>query len=237
MTLNILTPDEIEAPLYEGYIDFDQQQEKSIKDYAVERPYVTLGEPQWWSLSKLAREKGELLPAEFTLLLKDSDFYLVQIGCSFRPPQKGEIQWARLTSYLRPKVGQNPPIAFDIFPREISEERLQNVKISIAPSLKFETIEGTVGEIATTISFRKLEPVVVGYGILESTPNWDFEFHDLYPLRGSRFVYIILKKPIDAKAVRLTLEIHVGVQTDRGLLRAKLKESTSQHLTRLICSD
>ena len=91
--------------------------------------------------------------------------------------------------------------------------------------------------MVTTIEFKKLEPVVIGYGVLESTPNWDFEQHKEHPLRGSKFGYLIVKKPRRAEAVRLTLDITADVVTKHGLLSAKIREKDRRHLTQVVCTN
>lgn len=253
MTQTIIAPMEIEHPLYEGRLEFTpgsieqaarEKGWKSVPSRLKEAaPVVTLGQPQWWNLAHLAVEKGETLPAELSLLLRDADFYLLQLACSFRPQQDSEVEWARFTAYLQPKAGQENPIAFDLYPLEIYDETLTDVKVRIAPSLKFTPIpevaevELSPGEAVTTIEFSKLEPVTIGYGALESSPNWDFHKHKDKPLLGSKFGYLVVKKPRSAEAVRLILDITADVVTRHGLLSAKVRETDRRHLTKVVCTD
>jgi len=252
MPHTIIAPTEIEDVLYEGQLEFtpgaieEAARQKGGGAIRAElksvRPVVTLGQPQWWNLASLAREKGEVLPAELALLLRDADFYLMQLACSFRPERDSEVTWARLNVYLRPKTGQEDPIAFDLYPREIFEETQTDVKVSIAPSLKFaafESIEaeGKLGEIVTTVEIRKVKPVVIGYGPLQSNPGWDFEKHKDQPLRGAKFGYLIVKKPHSAEAVRLALDVVADVVTKHGLLSARVTEKDRGHLSLVVCTD
>jgi hypothetical protein len=256
MTRTIVTPTEIEHPFYKGQMEFtpaaiEEATRKGLESTSVDlkstRPVVTLGEPQCWNLASLAREKGKILPAELVLLLRDADFYLVQLACSLRPGRDSQVTWARLDVYLRPKTGPDNPIAFDLYPRDIYDETKTEVKVSIGPSLKFAafegtTVEGKLGEVVTTVEFRKLEPVVIGYGPLQSNPGWDFEKHKDQPLRGAKFGYLIVKKPHNAEAVRLTMNITAEVAIRRGLLcarvlGARVAEKDQEHLTRIVCAD
>ena len=247
MPPTIITPTEIEHPLYEGPMEFtpatvelavEEQRMKVMRGGAkLPVPVVTLGQPQWWNLADLAQEKGETLPAELSLLLRDADFYLLLLACSFRPERGSHVERARFTVYLRPKAGQESPIAFDLYPREIYDETKTDVKVSIAPSLKFADVALSPGEVVTTLEFRKLEPVVIGYGVLESAPNWDFHQHKDQPLRGSKFGYLIVKKPRSAEAVRLALDITADVVTRHGLLSARVTERDRAHLSRVVCTD
>jgi len=247
MIPTIITPTKIEHPFYEGQLEFSPEAteqmargrgEKSMpSELKSLRPVITLGQPQWWNLAHLAREKGATLPAELSLLLRDADFYLLRLACSFRPERDSQVEWVRFTAYLRPKAGQETPIAFDMYPREIYDETKTDVKVSIDPSLKFAGVELSPGQIVTTLEFRKLEPVVIGYGVLESTPNWDFEKYGDQPLRGSKFGYLIVKKPRSAEAVRLALDITADVVTQHGLLRARVIEKDQAHLSQVVCTD
>ena len=91
MAHTIIVPTEITNLLYEGQLPFTpgaietarkQGGDSVPRDLASVGPTVSLGQPQYWNLASLAREKGEALPAELTLLLRESDFYLVQLACS-----------------------------------------------------------------------------------------------------------------------------------------------------------
>ena len=252
MSDGIITPVEIEDTLYEGPLEFTTAAiEKAVRKQGGEtesstikppRPVVTLGQPEWWNLAQLARERGQSLPAELALLLRKADFYLLRLACSFRPERDSHVGWARFTAYLRAKTGQEQPTAFDVYPREIYDETKTDVKIKISPSLKFAAFEGTaveggLGEVITTIEFSKLEPVVIGFGVQESAPNWDFEKHETQPLRGCKFGYLIVKKPRSAEAVRLTLDVVADVITRNGLLSARIAEAARQHLSKLVCTD
>jgi hypothetical protein len=247
MNHTIVTPTEIEHPLYTGSLEFVPEVSDSDDLYrgaGVSRekpnrpgPMVTLGQSQWWNLARLAREKGESLPAELSLLLHDADFYLLQLACSFKPERDSQVTWAQFNVYLRPKIGPETPIAFDLYPREIYDESQTDVQVSIGPSLKFADVELALGQAVTTIEFRRIEPVIVGFGALQSDPGWDFEAHNNHPLRGAKFSYLIVKKPHSAEAVRLTLDISAEVETKQGLFKAKVTERDRAHLSQVICTD
>ena len=121
----IVTPSEIEHPLYEEHMELSSGEGRRRSEetpVSMPGPVVTLGKPQWWNMSKLARERGEQLPPEL-LLMHEADFYLVQLACSFRPSKDSQVEWAQFNVYLRPhKAGQQDPIAFDLYPREIYNE-------------------------------------------------------------------------------------------------------------------
>ena len=249
MLHTISAPMTIKDPFFEGQLSFvprtneTSQRGESIPEHLPPAgPRLSLGQPQCWNLAKLTREKGSTLPAEMALLLRNADFYLLQLAYSFRPEPKSEVVWARLNVDLQPMMGKDFPIVFDIYPREIYEVEKKDWKVSIAPSLKFSVFEGVdidakLGEAVTTIEFRKLEPVIVGYGLLQSNPSWDIEKHREHPIRGVKSNYIIVKKPHGAEAVLLTIALTVDVVTQHGLLRARVNDKDQARLCLVVCED
>jgi hypothetical protein len=245
----ITAPTEINQPLYESQMELMSgntgENARSINNPEVQKligPVVTLGQPQCWNLASLAREKGSALPAELALLLRNADFYLLELACSFRPERDSKVIWARLDAYLQPKVGQENPIAFDLYPLEVYNETKTDWKVNIAPNFKFGVFdsvkfEGALGEMITTINFRKLEPVVIGFGRNQANPGWDFEMEKTQPLRGVKVGYVIVKKPHGADAVRLILNVSADVMTQHGRLRGKIIEKDKAHLTQVVCID
>jgi hypothetical protein len=251
MIPTIVTPKELKDSdlVYEAELDLvleDRDHHKggmaSEMMPEIPAPVVSLGRPIEWNLAHLAREKGEQLPAELSLQLREADFYLLQLACSFRPSVKSRITWARLQTQLQPENGTEAPIAFDLYPLEIYDESRRDVKVSISPALRFTAfeamgVEGRVGEILMNLEIKKLEPVIIGYGALESTPNWDFFAHEHYPLLGSKFCYLIVKKPRSAKAVRLALNVTAEFETNQGLFRAKIARRDRGQLRLVMCDD
>jgi hypothetical protein len=237
----IITPTEIQTPLYEAELEFNMG--ATEKGRAAEgtvpaaAPVVTFGQPQAWNLPRLAKEKGLPVPAEIALLDHQADFYLLMLSCSFRPSPNSTIEWVRFTVSLRPKSGQELPIAFDLYPREIQEEARTDLKVSIAPNLKFSGFEAGFGSILTTIVLGRVEPIVIGYGALESTVDWDFRKHRAHPIVGAKFMYLIVKKPREALAVRVTQNAVAEIMTKHGLLTAKTKEHDEAHRSAIICND
>ena len=246
-TINV--PQDIKDSLYEGHLETMSsplseatRADGRIATRSHPGPVVSVGQPQYWNLTNLIEKKRATVPAEIDLLLRDADFYLLQLACSFRPEQDNEVRWARLNVQLQPKTGEKVPIAFDLYPREIYDETKQDWTVSIAPSLSFATAEGSkveaqLGEVATTIEYRKLEPIVIGYGLLQSNPGWEFKKHKDKPLLGIKVGYLIVKKPHGAKAVLLTQDLKAEVRTPDGWLIAGVKKDHQDALTSLVCSD
>jgi hypothetical protein len=242
----IITPERIDEALFQGKLILQADESGQIVKGGGEKltrselgeldmPRVTLGRPEWWSLTPLAREKGELLPAELALQLREASFCLVRCACSFRPARDGKIEWARLSVTLEGEKSEIQPTAFDIYPREVYHEVDTDVKINIAPSLKFLEMELKAGEILTTVHFTKLEPIIVGTGVQESNPCWDFEKYANHHVCGIKFLYMIVKRPLTVPSVQIGLDVVARVRTKNGLLPAKI-EGLRNQLVQTICT-
>ena len=234
------TPSEIDDFLYKGNLIFKQEElNKMVPGRGhsdVPSPTVGIGQPQWWNLAELIQEYEKPLPPELRLLLKEADFYLVRLACSFRPTRASWIEWAQFTACLRSEDNGIDPIAFDLYPREVQDEVTTDIKIGISPSIKFtELIEASIGTLDLVIQHKKLEPFIVGTGVLESNPSWDFSRTNRQDIRGSKFLHLIVKRPKTTKAVNITFKLYAQVRIKQGILRAALEEDLRKSLTTSIC--
>ena len=246
----LITPDEVEDVMYDGQMGFDMLKDDSTlisePTRATIRPVVTVGRPEWWNLAQLAQEGGQPLGPELSLLLRRADFYLVRLACSFHPQGDSTIEKATFTAYMRPRSGDEFPIAFDLYPKYHFDEREYEFQVKVAPKLKFaEVLSGELGEAVVPIRFHRLRPVIVGSGIGQPDPAWEFEPAGTRPLWGCRMTYCIVKRPRGAQAVRISLDLSAEVKTPhtisggiRGIiLRAKIQEKDHAHLSTIICDD
>ena len=246
MTLRIEAPTVIENPLYENRLEVAEGSEgrrhtsiqQQLSDMA---PTVTLGQPQYWNLSSIAREKNQSLPAEMALLLNEADFYVLQIATSFRPQREARVKWARVDIYMQPTSGHNQPLAFDLYPREIYDQKGSDSKITIEPSFSFgafgTNVEAKLGQALTTIDFKRVEPVVVAYGLLQPNCGWDYQRSHQKPLEGIQVGYLIVKKPRSAEAVRMVMDVRAQVSTPSGLFGMRVTEQDQAQRTVVVCGD
>lgn len=247
MTFTIDVPTTIDHPLYEDRLEFAENAEQVRRSALREQlpdmaPLVTLGRPQCWNLARLAREKGEALPAELALLLSEADFYLLQLAFSLLPQRDERVTWARFDIELQPTAGAHPPLVLDLYPREVYDETKSDWQVAIDPSLSFAAfegakIEGKLGKILTTIHFRKLEPVVVAYGLLESRCGWDYQRSHQKPLKGIQSGYLIVKKPHGTDAVRATMDLRAEINTPTGLFGTRVTERDKARRTVALCTE
>lgn len=241
--LSIVTPSEIEDPWYTGELSADEPRTGTVKGSqraavpdGLDWPAVTIGRPQCWDLTELAVARDQQLPPEMRLLLDASDFFLLQLACSFRPRQGTEVDWARFEVSLRTGGTGQQPVAFDMYPREVTTRIDRDVKLSISPSLKFAGIEAGVGSLSTDIAMTRVEPSVIAYGLMESEPAWDYTAHAQAPLVGSRFGYIIVQRRKGAAAMTAVLRIVARVKAAGGIFRASLRTESGERLTVPVCA-
>jgi hypothetical protein len=235
MTKMIASPDRITDPLFEGYLEPDKLQGRPSVTFGNEnRPAVALGKPA--CLGQFGVDLD--MPRGTEALLKQNDYYLVRLACSFQPPRKGELTFAGLSAYLRPTSGQASVIAFDLFPKQVTELQERKVTVGVKPSLNLAQVgEIELGGIETAIEYSRLEPIIIGIGAGRSDPGWEFSAHRQHPLLGSKFLYLIIERPPRVEAVRVTLHVAAEVKTTLGLFTATVRRQDRDHLSSVICID
>lgn len=238
MNDSISFPHQTAQVLYEDYLDITSTSERGSfqKSEQATGPKVTLGMPQEWDLLALSSQQNKVLPSEMILMSQEADFYLVKLAITFHPQKDTLINWAQLTVYLRPeKAGFGVPIAFDLYPKAIIDESKTDVKLGISPEVKFSEISFKLGEVSTLFEHRNFAPIMTGFGLLESRPVWEFQHHKSHPLKGSRESYMIIKKPHDSGAVRITLDATVEGTMANQIFNARRKQSHSTHCSHIFC--
>jgi hypothetical protein len=241
----IETPEAIRDILFEGELTFSEADLERVRKtgdrprHESQPPRVRIGKAYCWPLSEYFAQSGKSLPTQFAVLAERADFYLVRVAWGYRPPEEDDshLEWARFTTYLHsPGVGEAHPVAFDLYPKEINDEKDNKAEIQIGPSLSFaDKVEASLGKLVYTVALNKLEPVVVGDGAGQSDPNWDFKPTIKRQLRGDKFMYMIVEKPKNAVSVRATFALTARVETRSGLLGAHLHQSLRDRLSQLIC--
>lgn len=94
--------------------------------------------------------------------------------------------------------------------------------------------EAKLGELGAEIEYRRVFPIIQGFGLGEQTPASQFQHHAASPLLGSQCVYLVLAAPSDAGAVELALSLVATVETRFGPFRAGTPEERRRDLTRTI---
>jgi hypothetical protein len=124
------------------------------------------------------------------------DFSCIRLGLSFVPDRGCRFMWGRLVAELaaRGSVAElGPPVAFDLFPREIAEKRTFKRSYSVTPKLTLAFAE--VGASATTEQEAiRYEPRLTAAGLLTDVPTWTFDALDRSGLVGSKELFLVLKR-------------------------------------------
>ena len=116
-------------------------------------PIISIGRPKIWPLPMVL--PPEKMSPLIQTRMKEVDFYLIQLFCSFRPTtEESWIETARFNISLLPDLMGRQPIALDLIPMQITEEVKQRVKFTLAPTLKFHEVEaqgGTSSGVLNTV--------------------------------------------------------------------------------------
>jgi hypothetical protein len=186
-------------------------------------PRVSLGKPDWWSDEAILGEKWQ--PPD-----GGQRYGLARFKFSLRPESPQTIEQAEFTVRLLPQGGGRNPLAFDLFPREVTAERSRSLKVGVGPNLTFAEFEGSLGNVETTLDTSYVVPVITVDGLGEHTIRWTFLSQREHPLSGSRVVYAIVELPPQVPAVRASLHLAARVKTGGlgGLVTAFLPDDVAE---------
>lgn len=220
--MDIWTPDEVVEAIFDGYMD---PYESNLR---TEQTRVQIGRPEWWYAA-------DLMGAAWKPPQGDDTYLLVRFAFSLEPPEGHAIEQVRLTAQLGGIPQQLIPVAFDLFPFQVTEEVQRDVKLTFAPSLKLEEIEASVGSAETTIHFSHIEPVISALGLGTASPAWIFRKHPKHPLLGSRLLYAVIAYPSTCTEIEIQMDLTATVQAGRfGRWRLRTPETSKAALTRRI---
>ena len=196
------------------------------------RPIVTIGRPEIWTVADaLESETGK----KWVAPLGDAQYWLVRLACTVREPAGlRTLTEAMQTLYLRPRnsaAPQDSAYALRLFPERLGIEDKAEFSVSLGPELSFADGAGIkVGEVGAKIEYRKVFPVIQGYGTGEATPYWVFKPHSAHPLLGSQCVYAVLVARTPAGGLRASVEVTVTAQNSFGqLVRFGTPEEAKAH--------
>jgi hypothetical protein len=187
-------------------------------------PRVTLGKPIYWTADQaIEGQTGK----KWTPPAAGRVYTLVELTCTLHPltARGARYTGATLRTYLRPRQGTGRVSAYNLYPMRLTEESKTTFSVGLGPDLSFgETIKLGVLDLGAEIEYRKVFPVIQGYGQGQSDPYWTFAHHAAQPLQGCQSVYLVTATPPDAGGVRLSMELIAEVQTKFGPLRVGLPE-------------
>jgi hypothetical protein len=179
-------------------------------------PVVSIGRPESWPLPDLYPPQH--MPPLMQAQLQAADFYLIRLSCSFRPVPRSRVGWARFHVSLRPDSLGRQPVAYDILPVNVTQEVKHQLKFTLAPTLKFRTVvEVEVGSLEFGLEYTELQPMIVGAGIGEDTPTWDYQTATgMAGIQGVRVMHLLVKAPKGMPAATAQLALTAQVYVERG---------------------
>jgi hypothetical protein len=198
-------PEDSGRPLWEGPLEapsdavlqrlqrgWPEQDEAQIPDVR-ELPLVKIDVPEVWSLEDLY-PPGKIPPI-MQSKMTEANFYLLRLNCSFLP-QHDEvyIEWARFLIRLLADENGHQPTVFDVHPLDVRQPVNRNVKITFSPSVKFASIDASVGAADFGIEYTELQPLITA-AVRGAEASWDYEPGRGYRLQGSKFMHAVVKSP------------------------------------------
>jgi hypothetical protein len=148
--------------------------------------------------------------------LKEVDFYLLQLFCSFRPvPGETLIESARFNISLFPDLMGRQPLALDSIPTQVVQEVKRHVKFTLAPSLKFHEVEGQGANIEWGVEYSELEPIIISAGAGEKHATWTYRrATGIKGVDGGKGMYLIVEAPkgMTAAYARLSLQARIRAE-------------------------
>ncbi len=240
-------PEEIKDVLWEGPLEpaaedavdrlerewAERGTKGSPADAIRDLPIVSIGQPEVWTLPQFY--PPEKMPHPLKAKLDEADFYLVRLGCSFRPRRgDNQVEWARFLVRLLPDNAGRQPIAFDLHPLMVTQEVKRNVRVSLSPSLKFTEIEGSVGGIEFGFEYPELQPIISAAGVGEAEPSWDYEEAKGVMVQGGKWMHLLIKVPRGMTPVRAILDLVADVRVRDSrvpVVVIRSRQKARDHLT------
>jgi hypothetical protein len=192
--------------------DFERGDQRPLNPQAF--PVVSIGQPEVWRLPDLYPLQH--MPLLMQAQLQAADFYLIRLFCSFRPvPGRSRVGWARFHVFLQPDSLGRQPIAYDISPIDITQEVKRQLKFTLAPTLKFRTVEAEVGSVEFGLEYPELQPIIVGAGVGEATPTWDYQTTTgRAGIQGAKWMHLLVKAPKGMPAATAQLAVTAQVYVE-----------------------
>ena len=226
--MKITTPAEITSVAWEGELI---EPALTLGPPPSDRPIVTIGQPTIWPAAEALESE---LGRKWVPPLGGASYWLVRLACTLRKPGRlKSIAEARQTLSLKPRnrsMADRATYAHSLYPDRLAAEDSSEFNVSLGPELKFGSGIGIkVGEVGTTIGYRKVYPVIQSYGVGESMPEWIFKPHAAHPLEGSQFVYAVVAAKPGAGGILAKVDLVVTAEVPFGFARFGLSEEAQEH--------
>lgn len=170
---------------------------------------VAVGVPYFENLVSRLNNKHEEIPYEIRQMMDQYDFHFVSLSCSFWPDSHAKFTWARFGIALnaKSKSGEplaEKPIAYDIFPSDVTSQIKYSRETKFEAGLKFSfgpaTVDPVSGSSTKTEEYLVYEPEIFAFGLRRSEVAWNFSSTKEKSLYGNKKdLLIIVRAPKDSK--------------------------------------
>jgi hypothetical protein len=206
------------------------------RDVARNLPVVSIGQPEAWPLA--AVYELDRMPPLLRARMDEADFYLVRLACSFRPVRREtRIEWARFAIDLRPDGEGRQPIAEDLHPSEVDQDVQHRTKVTLSPSLKFQSVEASLGGAEFGFEYPELQPRIVAAGQSSAQASWDYSEVPGIAVHGGKWMHLLVKAPKGLASAMADIYLVADVAATGSIVRALLRNKTTDmhdHLPTLL---
>ena len=181
-----------------------------VKDLFNAENEVWIGKPHFFQLQAL--EPTSTHSKLITPLSRDYDFLLVQLACSFRASNNCEFMQACLqVDMVNVVPGAEDPIAYEMFPAEVFMPVTYSRKLTVKPEFKVDftkvlQVEASAFSYENAKEYIIYQPEIVSYAKGTNQPKWDFNKSSSRELRGTKDLFLIVKK---VKSTSATFNISI----------------------------
>lgn len=196
--------------------------ELEIRTISGKRNIISLSKPELFNLATLCGKSGKDLPEKIKVMLANYLFYEFRFVCTFKPDKGCKFVWARVGITFSEKGSKGggrseSPIAYDMYPTEVSTEIKIRRTYTIGPNFKFKDFIQANAAATREKELIRYEPEIISFGLLQSDPCWDFSKSNAKDyIIGDKELFIILKVP-KGMGVKFTPTIIAEVQSFSGL--------------------
>jgi hypothetical protein len=178
-------------------------------------PEVSIGKPECWNLVDLYEE----VPPEITLRLREANFFVVKLFCSFRPPQGMQISKAEYRVELLSEPANSNPTVYDLFPLRVEHEIRETQKMGFNPEFKLgEAFKLSTTTIETGIEYSFLEPIVYADGLGENIARWTYQKNKQTSILGSRKMILVIKASNQINQIKVRLSVSADIVFQGNIL-------------------
>ena len=179
--------------------------EAAVSSLLGDKNDVWLSRPEAFNLLALATAQKAPVSPIIEAQASTYDFIHLQFHCSFRPAPECEFIRASVQVHLDADVARHSraAIAYDMFPREVETPITVKRSFGVSPEIKLSfamvaELSGTGVKANISNEYIAYEPEITTFALGDHAPGWDFNKTKARPIRGSKTLFLIVKKPKDA---------------------------------------